>query len=136
MVIGFRNFIEGAEKNRLEALLDEDPDYFYNTLPYAQALGVTKKWIDKFDGITIQPPTFCEADYTMDSALAMGLFMNDLNKMNDCYIEAFKHLNSPTKMFRGYNLILLGAPSVLDMFHIKEGELLNEVELLEKVMPN
>ena len=61
---------------------------------------------------------------------------NDLNKMNDCYIEAFKHLNSPTKMFRGYNLILLGAPSVLDMFHIKEGELLNEVELLEKVMPN
>ena len=89
-IVGFRNFIEVAEKNRLEALLDEDPDYFYNTLPYAQALGVTKKWIDKFDGITIQPPTFCEADYAMDNAMAMSLFMNDLNKMNSkmTYVES------------------------------------------------
>ena len=61
---------------------------------------------------------------------------NDLNEMNKCYIDAFKHLNSPTKMFRGYNLILLGSPSALNMFHVKEGELDNEIELLKNVMPN
>ena len=49
---GFKNFIEVAEKERLEALLEDDPYYFYNTLPFAQVLGVTKKWIDKFDKIS------------------------------------------------------------------------------------
>ena len=63
-------------------------------------------------------------------------YFNDLSKMNDCYEKAYKYLNSPTKMFRGFNLILMGAPSVLNMFHTKEGELLDEIELLEKVMPN
>ena len=29
-----KNFIEVAEKERLEALLEDDPYYFYNTLPF------------------------------------------------------------------------------------------------------
>lgn len=61
---------------------------------------------------------------------------NNLEEMNNCYVRAFKHLNSPTKMFRGYNLILFGCPSVLNMFHTKEGNLTKELELIEKVMPN
>ena len=61
---------------------------------------------------------------------------NDLSEMNECYIKAFKYLNSPTKMFRGYNLFLFGCPSVLNMFHVKDGNLLKEIELIEQVMPN
>ena len=71
----------------------------------------------------------------MTFLMALSKF-NDLEKMNDCYIKAFKHLNSPTKMFRDYNLLLFGCPSVLNMFHIKEGNLLKEVELIEHMMPN
>lgn len=61
---------------------------------------------------------------------------NDIEKMDKYYISAFSHMNSPTKMFRGYNLITFDSPSMLSMFHIKEGNIEREIELIEKVIPN
>ena len=55
-VQGFRQFLEIAEKDRLEMLLAQDAEYFYNILPYAQVLGVSKQWIKRFKGISIPPP--------------------------------------------------------------------------------
>ena len=88
-IIGFRNFVEVAEKDRLEALLEEDPEYFYNTLPYAHVLGVTKKWANKFEGITMQSPTFYETYYPMNNVYMMTHLMDDLNKVN----ETMTHTN-------------------------------------------
>ena len=45
---GFRNYILVAEKDQIEALVEKDPKYFYNILPYAYVLDVSKKWIDTF----------------------------------------------------------------------------------------
>ena len=53
---GFRRFLDTAEKPKLEALVMENPMYFYNILPYTFALGVSKKWMDKFADIAMQPP--------------------------------------------------------------------------------
>lgn len=50
-ILGFKNFISNAEISKLEELIEEDPDYFYNILPYAYIFGLTKKWASKFDGI-------------------------------------------------------------------------------------
>lgn len=55
-IVGFRNFILLAEKDRLEALLEEDPQFYYHILPYAQVLGVSDRWEEKFKDITVQPP--------------------------------------------------------------------------------
>lgn len=55
-IVGFRNFILLAEKERLEALIEEDPQFYYHILPYAQVLNVSDKWEDKFKDITVQPP--------------------------------------------------------------------------------
>jgi hypothetical protein len=55
-LLGFRNFIEKAEKERIEKLVAENPSYFYNVLPYAYVLGVTDAWANKFEGIGVQPP--------------------------------------------------------------------------------
>lgn len=60
---GFKIFLETAEKERLEALVEENPQYFYNILPYAYVLGVSKKWVEKFETIAIEPPVWCSADY-------------------------------------------------------------------------
>ncbi|WP_167958366.1 DUF2207 family protein [Anaerosporobacter faecicola] len=57
-VVGFRMFLMTAEKERLKILLDENPDYYYDILPYAQVLGVTKQWIHRFEGLAIQPSTW------------------------------------------------------------------------------
>ena len=48
-VLGFRNYLITAEKNQLEALVLEDPDYFYDILPYTYALDISDKWINNFD---------------------------------------------------------------------------------------
>ncbi len=47
-ILGFKEFLKTAEKSRLEALVNENPKYFYDILPYAYVLGVSHKWIDKF----------------------------------------------------------------------------------------
>ncbi|MGL6023458.1 MAG: DUF2207 domain-containing protein, partial [Cetobacterium sp.] len=41
-VLGFKRFLETAEKNKLELLLKDNPAYFYNILPYTIVLGVSE----------------------------------------------------------------------------------------------
>ena len=36
-------------------LIDEDPEYFYKVLPYAQALEISTVWCDKFKNIGVKP---------------------------------------------------------------------------------
>lgn len=55
-IIGFRNFIIYAEKDRLEALLADNPYLYYDILPYALVLNVSDIWEDKFKGLEIEPP--------------------------------------------------------------------------------
>lgn len=57
-VLGYKQFLEKAEKSRIERLLADDPSYFYDTLPYAQVLRVTRQWARKFRGLSMEPPTW------------------------------------------------------------------------------
>ena len=57
-IVGFRNFILCAEKDRLEALLESDPQYYYHVLPYAQVLNVSDIWEEKFKNLTVAPPAW------------------------------------------------------------------------------
>lgn len=54
-LMGFKEFISTAEKDRLRLLVDQDPAYFYKVLPYAMVFGLTDKWVDVFKGIDVQP---------------------------------------------------------------------------------
>lgn len=57
-VLGFKNFIEKAEKDRILTLVNENPQYFFNILPYAYVLGVTDKWAKNFESIAIEQPSW------------------------------------------------------------------------------
>lgn len=57
-LLGFKDFILQAEKDRLETLLTDDPEYYYHVLPYAQVLHVSDIWIHKFADILVVPPTW------------------------------------------------------------------------------
>ncbi|MCH5148218.1 MAG: DUF2207 domain-containing protein [Clostridiales bacterium] len=57
-IIGFKNFITLAEKDQLEKMIEDDPQYYYHILPYAQVLGVSDIWEQKFEGITVEPPSW------------------------------------------------------------------------------
>jgi uncharacterized membrane protein YgcG len=55
-LIGFKEFIKAAESDRINLLVDENPNYFYDVLPFAMVLGVTDKWAKNFDSIMKEPP--------------------------------------------------------------------------------
>jgi uncharacterized membrane protein YgcG len=79
-LIGLQNFIEKAEKDRIELLVQENPSYFYNILPFAYVLGVTEKWAKNFEQIGLQPepPGWYSGYYGMNM-FSTFMFMNAMN---------------------------------------------------------
>lgn len=55
-ILGLRKFMERAEKSRLELLAAENPEYFYDILPFAYVLGVTDVWAKQFEDLALEPP--------------------------------------------------------------------------------
>jgi uncharacterized membrane protein YgcG len=58
---GFKRFLENARKDELEKLVMENPTYFYDILPYTYVLGVSDKWIKKFESINIISPVWYDS---------------------------------------------------------------------------
>ncbi len=52
-VLGLRQFILVAEKDRLAMLVEENPMLFYEILPYAYAMNLTEVWADHFRDLLI-----------------------------------------------------------------------------------
>ena len=76
---GFKRFLEVAEKEELENLVNENPQYFYYILPYTYALGVSDKWVKQFESIAMQAPNWYTSPngFSMDS---FGRFMSSTMK--------------------------------------------------------
>lgn len=72
---GFKKFLETAEKQKLEAMVMENPTYFYDILPYTYVLGVSDKWIKKFETISLQEPNWYDGYSSFDTT-SFGSFMN------------------------------------------------------------
>ncbi len=63
-IVGFKNFITVTEKDKIEVMLQENPELYYHILPYAQVLGVSRVWEDKFEGLTMKPPAYMKYSVT------------------------------------------------------------------------
>ena len=63
---GFKRFLETAEKTQLESLVSQNPEYFYNILPYTYALGVSDVWINQFETIALQAPNWYDSSNDFD----------------------------------------------------------------------
>lgn len=73
---GFKNFLETVEKDKLEAMVMQDPSYFYNILPYTYVLGVSDKWIKKFETISLQAPSWYDSSSNFN-VVTFSSFMNN-----------------------------------------------------------
>lgn len=92
-VLGFKDFIAAAELEKLKMLVEENPDYFYDILPYAYVFGLTDKWAKKFESIAMEPPKWYssyDGNYTgtgimnfiiLDSIMS-GISHNVISGMN------------------------------------------------------
>lgn len=63
-ILGLKEFIEHAEKERLETLVHDDPSYFYHILPYAYVLGISDTWSKKFESINILSPEWYSSNHS------------------------------------------------------------------------
>ena len=64
-ILGFKEFILVTKKDRLEAMLEEQPELFYDVLPYAQVMGVSDIWEGKFKSIRLDPPRWYSGEPTL-----------------------------------------------------------------------
>ncbi len=81
-IMGFKEFIEIVDKPRLEALLAETPTLFYDVIPYAYVLGVHKKWVDKFEGIALQPADWYDSSETFSYSTMADFVTDGLSEMS------------------------------------------------------
>ena len=94
-ILGFKKFITLAEKDRLEKMLDSDPQLYYHVLPYAQVLGVSDKWEDKFKNIPIAPPAY--ATYSSNSMAGSILTFHIINSsMRSMSRNFVSHMSPPS----------------------------------------
>ena len=63
------------EKDKLEAMVMKEPSYFYDILPYTYVLGVSAKWIKKFESISLKAPSWYDSPTAFD-VITFETFIN------------------------------------------------------------
>jgi len=66
-VLGFRDFIETAELEKLKMMVEENPSYFYNIMPYAFVFGLSDQWIKHFEEIPVPKPSWYSGHSHIDT---------------------------------------------------------------------
>lgn len=61
-IMAFKTFLEDAEKEKLEFLVEENPNYFFDILPFCYVLGITDKLKARFDRIALDGPSWYLGD--------------------------------------------------------------------------
>lgn len=78
-ILGFREFIDRAEKDRIKRLAEQDPTLFDRVLPYAIVFGLEDKWADAFRGMYTEPPRWYHSSHYRDR-FSPELFVNDIGR--------------------------------------------------------
>jgi len=80
-IMGFKDFISSVEKEKLELMIEENPELYYKILPYAQVLGVTDVWEDKFKDLTVVPPDWA-VGYSHTDVFDVVVFTSFMRTVN------------------------------------------------------
>ncbi|MBI3910672.1 MAG: DUF2207 domain-containing protein, partial [Armatimonadetes bacterium] len=76
--LGFKEFVQRVERDRIERLASEDPTVFERLLPFALVLGAADEWAQKFRGLALPPPTWYDSPNYSPSTFNATLFVHDL----------------------------------------------------------
>jgi len=78
-ILGLKDFIKRAELDRIKMLVEENPSYFYNVLPFAYSLGLSEKWAENFTDIVTPPPTWYRGSSARGPGFTPLVFTHSLN---------------------------------------------------------
>ncbi len=79
-LLGLKEFINRAEKDRLERLSKEDPTVFDRVLPYAMVMGVADEWAEAFKDLYREPPGWYESSAWPVTGFYTALLVADLGE--------------------------------------------------------
>ena len=83
-ILGYRDFLEEVEVDKLRTMIDEDPDYFYHNLSYAIVLDLEEKWARKAEDCVLRPASW----YSGPVDIASFYFYHRLyHSMNDSFVK-------------------------------------------------
>lgn len=90
-LLGFKEFIQTVEEDRLATFLKQDPNYFDKVLPFAIVFNMADNWKDKLKGLDIPPPSWYNGYYpgnTFNTYAFMNNLDRSLNSMSDNFYSA------------------------------------------------
>lgn len=90
LLLGFKEFIRCSELPMLKAMVDENPNYFYDVLPYAMVFGLSDKWQEQFKTLEIQPPTWYENDHLYNNHLGPRVGFMVADSLNKSFNDVIK----------------------------------------------
>ncbi len=62
----FRNFLINVQEKQLEVIMKDNPNYFYDMLPYTYVLDITDVWFDKFKNISVKEQSWYQSTEQYD----------------------------------------------------------------------
>lgn len=68
-IISYKNYLMSINQEEIEARIKENPNYFYDTLPFTFVLGISSEWIKKFEKVKMSKPK-----WTNDKTFHYGSF--------------------------------------------------------------
>lgn len=85
-LLGFREFIKVAESDNLQMLVEENPSYFFDVFPYAEVMGLSRKWAKKFENLPVRRPDwYRDADEEVEETARIfdvWMFTSAMSKFN------------------------------------------------------
>lgn len=79
-ILGFKEFIKKAELDRLKMLVEENPSYYYDIMPYAYVLGLSDQWIENFETMHMPEPDW----YSGRDPFGDAVFYSMVRSANAC----------------------------------------------------
>ncbi|MCR4953075.1 MAG: DUF2207 domain-containing protein [Treponema sp.] len=89
-LLGLKDFIKFAEMPRLKVLLDDNPEYFYDVLPYAIVFGLEDEWIKRFKDITVKEPAWYSGNVSSINSFTTTHLVNSLGKRINSQVKAVR----------------------------------------------
>ncbi|MCK9612512.1 MAG: DUF2207 domain-containing protein [Bacteroidales bacterium] len=82
--VGFYEFIKRTDIPRIKELINENPNYFYQTISYAILMGQGKEWSEKFTDLLTQPPDWYQdrSGNTFNTLLFTNAIISSMNDLN------------------------------------------------------
>lgn len=83
-VLGFKNYIQLCEVEQIKMFVSENPNYYFDVLPYAYVFGLTNVWMEKFKTIEVKMPEWLLSDTSSvwDYVLFNSMFMRFNTNLN------------------------------------------------------